>query len=731
LSSIASYKIAGVSLSVYAILLLVCLGVYWPVSTGLFSLKNDAIVYFLPYRYHVSECIQSGQLPFWSPYIYMGFPLHGDMQSGAWNPFVIFISLFTRYNLTVLHIESLLYVFIAGIGMYKLLSAFNLNEKTKIVSAIGYMCCGFITDSGQFIVWLGSAAFVPFVLLYYYRILYQPQLRNTVKTAIALLLLLTAGYPSFFIFCAYIMLAGFIIRTLQVFREKNTIVANKKIFLLQHLWLILFIAALALPALISYAQLLPEYERGSGTTLQKALSNPFNPFCSISYLTPMAVTKEHPFIHTDLSARNAFAGLFTLVFFIAALQKKLTGMQRFALGVLIFSFLFSLGDATPLRGFCYRFMPLMDTFRHPANMRLFTTIALFLIAAFSLHHFFERPSPVLTPYRLSALAILLLLIGLMGIYFSDAQLIPGMRALMSAIKTGGDKRIAVKAIAENFSFADYLIVQAFIQSVFLVFFFIWTRKKIRPGLITALFIANIILAAEFSIPATFVSKQSPAAMNELIDNSVHGFPLPDMKSSLSENNKDENWYQQQYELGGFYSKKSTIQHNVITPSFLKIQDRFLWAISLQNMVSGYPVAYCPDSIIQFKDTGTIAGIDLQKKYLFTNELTLEQPNQHTIKAIAFGPNRLAFELNTEKATYLVIQQNYHKAWKATVDGKAIDIVPVNIAFMAVPVQPGRHSIALQYQPAGIKPAIFVAILAVIFILFLFIVPAKFKTKLNW
>src|SRR4051812_27136051 len=96
------------------LILLVSLACYWPFSLFAFSAKNDNIIVFLPYRHQISEALRSGHLPLWSPYIYLGFPLHGDMQSGCWNPFVWLISLFGNYDLYSLQTESLLYIFLSG-----------------------------------------------------------------------------------------------------------------------------------------------------------------------------------------------------------------------------------------------------------------------------------------------------------------------------------------------------------------------------------------------------------------------------------------------------------------------------------------------------------------------------------------------------------------------------------------------------------------------------------------
>src|SRR6478735_6080188 len=128
-----------------AILTCIC---YWPLSLGVFSAKNDNIIQFLPTRFHVSEALRHFHLPLWTPYMYLGYPLHGDMQGGAWNPVVWLLSLFGRYNLTSLQAEILIAIFLSGTGMYRLLGIKPLSPLTKITGAAVYIMCGYITDVG-------------------------------------------------------------------------------------------------------------------------------------------------------------------------------------------------------------------------------------------------------------------------------------------------------------------------------------------------------------------------------------------------------------------------------------------------------------------------------------------------------------------------------------------------------------------------------------------------------
>ena len=59
------FKKSSDSNSKYYLILTVFASIaYWPLTLNVFSLKNDAITYFLPWRYHISTAIQNGYFPF-------------------------------------------------------------------------------------------------------------------------------------------------------------------------------------------------------------------------------------------------------------------------------------------------------------------------------------------------------------------------------------------------------------------------------------------------------------------------------------------------------------------------------------------------------------------------------------------------------------------------------------------------------------------------------------------
>ncbi|MBL0307641.1 MAG: hypothetical protein IPQ25_16920 [Chitinophagaceae bacterium] len=139
---------------------------YWPVSFMIFSVKNDAINYFMALRYNTSEAIQNGIFPLWSPYINMGYPVHGDMQAGVWNPIVLLLSIFRKYDIYWLQVETIITIIISGLSMYHLLRHFKLDRAVVLSLSAAYMLSGYITDAGQFLNWLYAASFLPLVFLF-------------------------------------------------------------------------------------------------------------------------------------------------------------------------------------------------------------------------------------------------------------------------------------------------------------------------------------------------------------------------------------------------------------------------------------------------------------------------------------------------------------------------------------------------------------------------------------
>jgi hypothetical protein len=125
------------------LLLIVCLIAYLPLSSFLFALKNDAFAYNFPNKYFFSEVLRNGYLPTWNPYLNYGFPLYADPGFAWWNPITWLFGLI-GYNVYTFSIEVLMYIYIAGLGMYWLGKKLNVSPLTSFIIGCMFMCSGFL-----------------------------------------------------------------------------------------------------------------------------------------------------------------------------------------------------------------------------------------------------------------------------------------------------------------------------------------------------------------------------------------------------------------------------------------------------------------------------------------------------------------------------------------------------------------------------------------------------------
>lgn len=643
----------------YLLIILVGCIIYWPLTFNVFSLKNDALVYFLPYRYNISESIQNGHFPFWCPFIYTGLPLHSDIQSGVWNPFVLLISLFFKYNLTVLQYETLFYILVGGIGFFKLCKTLKFDDKVSLLLACSYLCSGFILDSASFTPWITSAAFLPFVFSYFIQFLKYDDLLLCIKFSLSLSLLFLSGYVSYFIITGYILFFIILTNFIQnkVFSDRLLLLA----FLRKLITVVSVGLILCLPAIISYVDFFKYYQRGSGTSLAAAHFNPFSFANIISLLFPHASYKLQT--ANDITSRNIYFGIIPLLFLMYSFRYKLLAIQKTILLISTICFLISLGSVTPVRAMFYYGLPLMDSFRHPATVRIFTIIGMLLLSGYGMTHCFKS-----FHNKKSQALIFLVLVPFVAIILFLT--ITSSDSLMNFVTTLSFTPSNFKQFLDSSTLKDWLLIDSLIQ---LPFIGLWCFR-VRRDNIAMFSICNLFLVSLFSLPFTTVSKFRVAEVNHYL-------------ASFSKNHSHESiWTKIQFPSSrldkqtfgnqSFYSKKITLEKNIITPTINKSYLEFLGDSPKMQSIIGKKFAYSTTEKLELHD---------------------------------FSTNHFEFDIDTKVSTELHLIQQYNHNWKASVNDQAVSIQKDNGAFMKIPVPPGKHRIKFSYAPFLIIITSFIAI----------------------
>ena len=233
--------------------LIVLLG-FWQVSFLVYSLKWDLIDVVFPFRYYFSESLQSGYFPFWNPFLQTGTPFFADLQAPTFYPELLIVGLFTGYGVYIMHFLFVIYVFIAALGMYQLSFYLNKNQLAATMAGFAYAFSGFIIGHGQHFFLLVGAAWIPFVLVNYFRLMREKTFVNILKTAVFVFLMVTGAYQALSFTLLYLLLlifAGFVIGELINKNWPGLIRMLKA-----NLFLLLIVIVLLLPLIISTFEVL-------------------------------------------------------------------------------------------------------------------------------------------------------------------------------------------------------------------------------------------------------------------------------------------------------------------------------------------------------------------------------------------------------------------------------------------------------------------------------------------
>jgi len=128
---------------------------------GVSALEDD-LIYYLPIREYIGECIRAGEFPLWNPQVAMGTSIAADPQSGLWYPpTVLFVVLpaLIAYPLTIM-----LHFALAGGGMYRFLRACRHDWRAALLGAIAFEFCGYLIAHRAHLTIHHAVAWLPWML---------------------------------------------------------------------------------------------------------------------------------------------------------------------------------------------------------------------------------------------------------------------------------------------------------------------------------------------------------------------------------------------------------------------------------------------------------------------------------------------------------------------------------------------------------------------------------------
>jgi hypothetical protein len=674
------------SLRPYLVIALAAILAYLPVSSMLFSLKNDVLAIEYPIRFFLSESIRNGESPLWFNTWCLGFPMQSVLTWGTFSTTAMVTGLFPS-DLYVLHISFVMFVMLSGWSMYKLLKTHFIPAKDlSLLLSCCYMLSGFTVSSSQWLLYLTGMAFIPFLLHCSMNLVKRPGLRNAFLWGLSYFLLLTNVHVYLTVFASYFLVFFFVITLMRVFLDKTKINRDKKQLLLFTGLGALFAAILCAAPVYYTIETVSYLERSSPLTDDSSFfrSNYFHPEGFKSLLFPLSTIKTIHF-NTEGSIQNIYLGLLPLLLLpVSLLINFRTTNKRawFLLALSIFFLLLSFGYLLPFREWL-NILPGLSYFRHPGILRIFFTMAIIIYLGHSLRNYNlgdllkagsrEKKLIQSTLFVLGLIALVVLLLhvrSVTGIY---------QGSIAASIRSINDSQL--------------LFINSLIQLVFCLLLLLSIPKK--KNLFSFLLITELVLNFLCCTAFYAVSSTPVKTVNNLLE-IRRGFPV---QNSIP--------YSVPAELNGEGETvwrntnvfKKEVSVNVSMPGPLILEKVHLFLMSAKESLKDKAFAFINDSS---SSPGSIT--------------VLEQ-----------RPAMVKLKLQLSRVSEIIVQQAYFPGWKAYYNDKEVPLSQSGYPFISAIAPVGEGELKFRFEKNGVT---FSAILLHLVVLISFLLLAFRKLSIR-
>jgi hypothetical protein len=138
---------------------------YWtPLTSPAASIQWDAADMHYPLQKYFADHVRSGELPFWTPYIFSGYPLLANPEMAAWYMphWPVFLVGVTPRGI---QFELALHAFLACLGAWLLFSRMTGHRAAALAGAFAYAFSGFFAGHSSHVGIFSTAAGLPWLLL--------------------------------------------------------------------------------------------------------------------------------------------------------------------------------------------------------------------------------------------------------------------------------------------------------------------------------------------------------------------------------------------------------------------------------------------------------------------------------------------------------------------------------------------------------------------------------------
>ncbi|MBK8228945.1 MAG: hypothetical protein IPK70_17445 [Flavobacteriales bacterium] len=303
---------------------------YWPLSSFQWAVTHgDTLNCWLPWRWFIASSLHDGQFPLWNPHQQYGYPMHADLQGPGWYVEALALGGTIGHGVFVLQGLYLVYLFIGGLGMTRLVRDLHGDARAGLIAGLAYALGGFFTGHQQHFYAVISAAWLPWLLLSFLQLLRAPGWRPAARVALFQGMLLTGGNHTFTIIGAYLLFALLIAHGWRAWLAGRW--SALRPLLGWSFAAAIGSAIIGAGALHAFLDAGPHLARSGAIAYEIAAQDPVTWPGLTSLLFPYAVGNDQVRIGADPSMANQYMGLIMLALAAASLLRQRSMVENIML----------------------------------------------------------------------------------------------------------------------------------------------------------------------------------------------------------------------------------------------------------------------------------------------------------------------------------------------------------------------------------------------------------------
>ncbi len=677
--------------------------------------QSDAITGFTT-KFIYSQALSNGTIPFWSSHIGGGYPLYANGGVGVW--YIPNILLFYFLPAELGYLASLfISMLLLGWGMYAWLRALSLDRMASLFAGVTIALSGYVIVQFTHLTIVQSVSLYPWILYASQCIVKRAEKKYILLLAVVYAQLLFIGFAQS-IFITTLSMIGYVAWFSTALHTRLRSFISIGIATIIGL---LLSAVHLLPAMEFLGQIQSNgiFEPGAATLFSYPLSHVITLLDPYLRGNPANGTFQHVFASNGsiFWENTAYIGILPLLLCVIALLRYLTGINTHASKrsntdlysffscALVAAFFLMTGKHSPIY-FIFSFYP-FSLFRVPSRFIWVFIVSLVVIASISFGRELESIKKKRTKILVGCLLILIQILNSLYLFSAYHNTEPAREWLRDPSLVAHMREGYTLTIGGESLYNSIYQTQGWVRM----------NNQDRPS---------------YTLRNTFTpDKNSLWGISQIHDYSGRELKRSKIMSDLlAQAMAIGNSYatisatgEKLLSLYGISNVISTLPltHTALSQKAALSHPRA--EITLFDNPHSLPKAYIAQETIQVETMSQAVGALVSDSFILGKTALIDR-DIHASLAGALASLTIEsrrdghFELSltpVDHESLVVVTENYYPGWRATADGKTIELIPVNVSQIGLLVPKHTARVTLDFLPTYFIPGLWISVVTFVII----------------